>query len=738
MQIRPLLLVVAAVVLAPAFLAASIAVEKVRDGARNAALKGLRETVRATSLLVDGEVQRALGALGALGDSPHLATGDLPRFYEQALHANQPPDVWTVLLDAEGRQILNTALPFSAPLPQRPEAAKEVAQTLASGKPLITDLSVGLATGKLLTMIYVPAKASPRHVVAQSFSVAHWKRTALQPREGADLTVGVIDRAGRFIARNRKTDAMLGKSARPELVAAATASDEGLIRHKTLEGIESYDAFAHSALTGWTVAVAMPVATIEAAANQAVMWLAAGVASAMAIALAASLWFGRKFVESIEQAMAAARMLGHGEVPVVRATSLQEVDALNESLVQAGRILAAEKASREALETERARLLTNEISAKEQAQAENAAKDRFLALLGHELRNPLAAINGATEILLRSGPDANGFERYMGMIKRQNLHLTRIVNDLLDVSRMLSGKIALESEPLDLAECVKACVDALCTTAAVGPSRIRLQTHEARIEGDPIRLEQIINNLLNNAIKFSPTGEPVDVKVYTRSGHAVLEVTDQGYGIDTELMSRIFEPFVQGPHLQGQVHSGLGIGLALVKQLVQLHGGDIAAHSQGHGHGSRFTVTLPMSSRKPVAPHASEAKAKASGGDRLRVLLVEDNPDAMEATAALLELMGYQVIEARNGGEALAAVSAGVPDIVLMDIGLPGRSGYQVAADIRAAMPTGQHLALIALSGYGQDLEPDGPQAVFDGFLIKPVDPGQLDELIAALRRKAA
>jgi signal transduction histidine kinase/CheY-like chemotaxis protein len=603
---------------------------------------------------------------------------------------------------------------------------------------VVTDLSVGAATGKLLTMIYVPAKASAGHVVAQSFAVDHWKRTALQPQGGTDLTVGVIDRTGRFIARNKKTDAMLGKSARPELVAAAAAADEGLIRHKTLEGVESYDAFTHSKLTGWTVAVAAPVDVIEAAANQAVMWLAAGVAIAMAVALAASLWFGRKFAQAIDEAMADAGALGHGEVPKVRTTSLREVNALNGSLVQAGRILAAEKASREALETERARLLTNEISAKEQAQAENAAKDRFLAMLGHELRNPLAAINGAAEILLRSGPHAPDFERYMGMIRRQNLHLTRIVNDLLDVSRMLSGKISLESGPLDLTECVKTCVDALSTTGVAGPSQITLQAEPVWTVGDATRMEQIVNNLLNNAIKFSPAGSPVDVKVYRHGEHAVLEVVDRGFGIDADLMSRIFEPFVQGPHLRGQVHSGLGIGLALVKQLVQLHGGDIVVHSQGHGHGSRFTVSLPASAPQIIEPQFLGRKSRPPCGDQLRVLLVEDNPDAMEATAALLELMGYEVSQASNGAEALASVRADAPDIVLMDIGLPGRSGYQVAEDIRAALPAGQRLSLIALSGYGQDHEVGGPHDLFDGFLIKPVDPGELDELIAVQRRTAA
>ncbi|MGC4062931.1 MAG: ATP-binding protein [Aquabacterium sp.] len=730
MRIRPLLFIIATLVLAPAFLAAAIAVQKVREGERRAALEGLRETVRATSLLIDGEVQRSLGALNALGDSPYLATGDLRLFYAQASRINQPPDVWSLLLDANGQQLLNTALPFDTPLPP-PRAKTRVQKVLNTGQPLVTDLIVGPATGKLLTTIYVPAKASSNHVVAQAFSVEHWKRTALQPHGRSDLTIGVIDRAGKFIARSKQSDVMLGKPARPELVAAAAASEEGLIRHKTLEGTDSYDAFTHSKLTGWTIAVAAPVSSIEASANQAVMWLIAGVGSALALALAATLFFGRQFVELIDTLTTAAQSLGQGEVPSVRKVALQEVNALSESLGQAGRVLATERASREVLEDERTQLLANEVTAKERAQAENAAKDRFLALLGHELRNPLAAINGATEVLLRCDPSKTDFGRYTGMIKRQNQHLTRIVNDLLEVSRMLSGRIALACEPLNLAECVRACVEALCATGSVAPGQIRLRSEEVWTHGDPIRMEQIINNLLGNAIKFSVDKQPIEVLVYQFGERAVLEVIDNGLGIDADLMPHIFEPFVQGPHFKGQLYSGLGIGLALVHQLVALHHGEIVAQSEGNGCGARFVVTLPLSlvSKPSLAPHLNPAVNAPE--PQHRVLLVEDNPDAMEATGALLELLGYSFVGARDGIEALEIVRSDPPDIVLMDIGLPGKDGYQVTQEIRA-MSLKRHLPVIALSGYSQDLVDSRSQTVFDACLIKPVGPGELAEAISA------
>lgn len=750
MQVRPLLLLVCASILAPVFLAAVVAVEKVREGERQAAIRGLRETVRATSLLVDGEIQRSMGVLSALGDSAHLKGGDLPGFYKEAARLNRMPDVWTLLLDGHGRQVLNTIVPYGTP-PPPPVAQERVRQVLNTQQPLVTDLIVGPVTKKLLTTLYMPAASdgNNRYVVAQAFSVDHWKKVTLLPQGRSDLTIAVIDRQGRFIARSKKSNELLGKQARPELVAAAAASDEGLIRHKTLEGTDSYDAFVHSKLTGWTIAVAAPVDSIEASATQAVLWLVAGVGTALALAAGAAVFFGRQFAEAIDTATLAARSLRDGVTPVVPRTLLQEVNTLNESLVHAGHVLATEKASRESLEAERTQLLANETAARERAQAENAAKDKFLALLGHELRNPLAAINGATEVLIRRASDPAVLERYLGMIKRQSRHLIHIVNDLLDVSRMLSGKIALDTRPLNLADSVRSCVDAMrtsssATSGASGTTgvtercRIELHAGDVWIHGDPTRVEQILNNLLSNALKFSTPDGLIDVKVYASGEQeAVIVLTDSGAGISPELLPHIFEPFVQGPALAGQVHSGLGIGLALVKQLVELHHGSIHASSAGAGLGCTFLMRFPRieppSSPVPHAQVLPQAHVQApSAASGRRVLLVEDNPDAMQSTTEMLALLGYQVTQARDGDEALAAIAASLPDVVLMDIGLPGRSGHQVAAEVRA-MPHAARLPLIALTGYGHEGRGLGQApAGFDAVLIKPVEPATLTQALEA------
>ena len=293
-RIRSILLLLTGVVLAPGFLAAAVAIEKVRDAQRESALRGLTETVRATALLVDGQLQRSIGALTALGNSPSIQTANDRAFYQEAAALDAPPDVWTMLLDKSGKQRINTRVPFGTQLPP-PVAQERVAQALATQRPVVSDLIVGPVSKKLLTTVYVPAKADPfgQFVVAQAFSVDHWKKTALQPQGRDRWIVGVIDHQGRFISRSHGSDQMLGRQARPELVAAAAASHDGLIRHATLEGVDSYDAFTHSDLTGWTIAIAAPVTSIENSATQAVRWLLAGGITALAFAVIGALGLSR-------------------------------------------------------------------------------------------------------------------------------------------------------------------------------------------------------------------------------------------------------------------------------------------------------------------------------------------------------------------------------------------------------------------------------------------------------------
>ena len=735
MRIRTLLVLMAAAVLLPVVLASVIALEKIRDGERTAALRGLQETVRATALIVDRETQGSLSVLKALSNSEHLRTANFRGFYDQAAALDLKPDVWTALLDDQGQQLANTLVPFGSPLP--PAVARErVARVLATGKPMVTDVILSPITQRMLTTIYVPAKVpgGKSYVVAQAISVDHWRQVTLHQQIPADWIVALIDRQGKFIARSHNGVELVGRPARPELVAAAGGAERGALRHSTLEGIDSYDAFDHSELTGWTVAVAAPTELVDGPARRAMLLALAGLGLAVLAAIIAAAAFGQRFIRAIESAGRAAVALGKGERPVPRATALVEVDALNRALVDAGELLDAERRSRQAAEAERERLLASEMSAREAGQAQNVAKDQFLAMLGHELRNPLAAISGAISLLEVGGIEPERAGRYQDIIRRQNRHLAHIINDLLDVSRLMAGKITLERYPLNLADCVASCVEALRATERAIGLRIVVRAVPVWVNGDAVRIEQILNNLITNALKFSPAGGEVQVEVREDGERAVVTVQDFGAGMDEVLLPQVFEPFFQGPQPANRTQSGLGIGLALVRQLARLHGGDVDAASAGRGEGSRFSLWLPrIDAPLGEAPHAGPPVAS-----RRTLVYAEDNEDARAAMAELLRSYDYEVVEVPDGKSVLAAVLAAQPDAVLLDIGLPDIDGYEVARRLRAN-PATRFVPLIALTGYGQQRDKEAAaSAGFDLHLVKPVEPSRVVEAVEEVLAKSA
>jgi signal transduction histidine kinase/ActR/RegA family two-component response regulator len=729
MRLRTLLLIVTGLVIVPGFLAAAIAVWLLQDAARDAATRELEEAVRSTALLVDGEVKQSLGTMRALGLSAHLEAGDFDKFYEEAKAVNQPPDMWTLLLDDTGRQILNTSVPMGSPAPSR-MARERVAEVIAGRSLYASDIFTGPLSGKKVTTLYWPVRtrSGKDYVLAQAFAVGHWKRAVIDPVDRPVITVAVIDKAGRFIARNKNADGLIGEPARPELVAAARSAADGTIRHKTLEGVDAYDSFAHSQQTGWTVAVATPVSVVDAAATRAVMWLATGVGLALFAAIGAALHLGRRFIASVDVASLQASRIGRGDdMPVaIPKNTIKEIQTLHHALARAARVVEAERRSRSAVESERHRLFLAEQSLRESAEAENAAKDKYLAMLGHELRNPLAAISAAAEVLIRRQDDGREVGRFAAVIQRQSGHLTQVVDDLLDVARMMAGKVDLHTGAIDLGHCVSDCVDDLRRTPMALQHPIAVQAQKVWVQADAVRLEQIVINLVTNAVKYSAPGAPVSITVRDAGARAELEVMDAGIGIHDELMPRIFQPFVQGPARPGSLASGLGIGLALVDQLVALHGGTVSAANNRPGPGCTFTVSLPkVDAPAPAAESPAPGPAKA-----LTILLVEDNLDAMEAMRALLEMEGCSVAGAADGEAALRCAESGAFDAVVLDIGLPGRDGHEVAADLRRRF--GAALRIIALSGYGHAANKASGAGLFDAYLTKPVDP---DRLLAALEK---
>ncbi len=373
--------------------------------------------------------------------------------------------------------------------------------------------------------------------------------------------------------------------------------------------------------------------------------------------------------------------------------------------------------------------------AEEALREANRRKDEFLAMLSHELRNPLAPIRNSLYILERAEPGGAQASRAQAVIERQVQHMTRLIDDLLDVTRISRGKIRLQRERLELNGLVRRVADdhrEQFTRNGVA-LEVAICDEPLHVEGDPTRLAQVVGNLLQNAAKFTPRGGRARLSLRrSAEGSALVQVRDDGAGIAPETLSELFEPFVQAETSLDRSHGGLGLGLALAKNLVELHGGEVRAASPGLGQGAEFTVCLPLAPAAE-AKQGPASQATVTGGAR-RVLLIEDNVDAAETLREALELGGHRVEVALTGPEGLAKARALKPEVVLCDIGLPQLDGYAVARAIRSD-PELRSAQLVALSGYAlpEDVQ-RSREAGFDKHMVKPPDMGALQALLAGER----
>jgi PAS domain S-box-containing protein len=357
-------------------------------------------------------------------------------------------------------------------------------------------------------------------------------------------------------------------------------------------------------------------------------------------------------------------------------------------------------------------------------------KDEFLATLSHELRNPLAALTSSAHVLKVAGPGSLPAIESRAVIERQTMQLTRLVDDLLDLSSITVGKMSLRRESFDLGDLAEKVLGAWRETGRLERLRVALDAAQVWVEADRARMEQVLSNLLDNAVKFTAPGKGVRVSARAEGDHAVLEVSDEGQGIDASELGRIFELFVQGDPDPGRSKGGMGIGLALAKRLVEMHGGTISAASKGIGRGATFAVRLPLAARPEVA--SAPGRARPGRGGR-RVLIIEDNDDARETLQRALELNGHQVRAARDGSSGIAAAGEQRPDVALIDIALPDFDGYEVARRLRAR-DADRRIRLIAITGYGQESDRRRAlEAGFDVHLTKPVSYERLKQIIGGL-----
>jgi signal transduction histidine kinase len=422
----------------------------------------------------------------------------------------------------------------------------------------------------------------------------------------------------------------------------------------------------------------------------------------------------------------------------LQAEKTRELEALNRILQRANSEL--EQANR---------TLQNEVA--ERARVERALKeadrhkDEFLAMLAHELRNPLAPILNAVQLMRRKPLVDPQMTWSREVIERQLGHLTRLVDDLLDVSRITRGKINLTREPVDVASLISRAVETVQPLMLEQDHQLTVDVPKATISvyGDPLRLTQVLGNVLANAAKYTEPAGRIGIIVRQLTDTVEIRIRDNGIGIPAELLPKIFDMFTQLQAEMGRAQSGLGIGLALVRRLLEMHGGTVTAFSEGHGLGSEFSITLPTIVGD-AARMAAGADIPVGGGtagsgsadttettsSRLRILVADDNADALESLATLLELGGHEVFSAANGALALEAAERHKPDVALLDIGMPKLDGYEVARRIRA-QPWGRRMTLVALTGWGQDSDRRrSGEAGFDSHLVKPLDLDKLTELL--------
>jgi signal transduction histidine kinase len=384
---------------------------------------------------------------------------------------------------------------------------------------------------------------------------------------------------------------------------------------------------------------------------------------------------------------------------------------------------------------ENARLLEETRRTAEALKEADRRKDEFLATLAHELRNPLAPLaNGLQVLKLAPSPDA--VARSVDMMGRQLGHLVRLVDDLLDISRVTSGKVRLRLEAVDLRAAVEAAVETSRPQVEAGGHAlaVRLPDEPLPLHADPTRVAQVVANLLTNAAKYTPEGGRIEVAAGREGGRAVVRVTDTGMGIPPDMLPRVFDLFTQvGKHLE-RSQGGLGIGLALVKKLVEMHGGEVTADSPGPGRGSTFTVRLPLAAAGSAEPKEGGGAADTGApAHARRVLVVDDNQDAAESLAMLLGLHGHQTTVAHTGPAAIEAAKSFRPEVVFLDIGLPGMNGYEVARALRADASHADSV-FVALTGWGTDDDRRrSREAGFDHHLTKPVEIAQLEGLLTAI-----
>ena len=674
----------------------------------------LLDQARALSSAVDAELDGSIATLASLARAPSMGAGDLRTFYDIAREevTLQPEWLAVTMSDATGKILFRTTRPYGEPAGQATDP-ESLSQLLAVQKPLVGHVARG-QRGMVAFPVRVPIRDEAGRLYALTAVIKPDRilNVLKRQRVAPDSVIAVIDAYGSIVARSKNHDQRVAGPPSPALAQLMQgAAPEGVGNTVNGEGDKLVSVFTRVSHYGWTVAVGVPQPAIGAASLRGIGLYAWGLGASLLACIGLATLLSNRIARSFANLQQGAAALGAGKAVAVPPSRIRELD-------QMGRALDSAASQHAAYEQERSRLLASLQEALAASRDASLVKDEFLAVLGHELRNPLSPIVASLDLMDLRAESASQRERTI--MRRQVNHLKRLVDDLLDVSRITSGKMQLEMRPLNLAEVVRHAAssrpDAQVSVAAADA---------VWVNGDESRLAQVLNNLLSNAERFG--AGKIGVSLSSRGDTARLEVSDGGIGMDPELLARVFEPFYQAPQQVARSTGGLGLGLAIVRKIVELHGGRVSAHSEGLGSGSRFVVELPLAAAQAPAPEP-EVRQPAAGK---QVLVVDDNVDAATMTALILEQFGHEVRVAHSAAEALDTLRHYRPAVAILDIGLPDMDGYALAAAIRR---TGAAPRLVALTGYGQKTDVERASgAGFDLHLTKPATLDDLERAVAGM-----
>ncbi|RZT10636.1 Signal transduction histidine kinase [Duganella sp. CF402] len=724
-SLRSRLVLLVLLAIAPITVMTLINGQRERDHAVETAQENLQ---RLTNLAAANEAQLIAGARQMLRDMAGVPgiTGDAAectRLMANLLRQN--PDYSNLGLIQLNGDVSCSAVPFSTPvnLADRSHFRRAVH--------LRRFVAGGYVFGRViqkhtvnLTYPVLDDEQRVKAVVFASLDLSRLDRFVADIQLPPDSLLLTADSEGKIISRKPDPDNWYGKQVAPEMRNAMAAEPGKPVLLTGPDGVERLHRFArvgNNGLTDYTVTIGIPVEQITANARHDQMLDWAALAATIGLALAAAWFVGDVLVlRRVKRLANTANSIASGALDARTGISYGK-----EEISELAHALDAMAAALQDKERQHQR-------AENQLREADRRKDEFLAMLAHELRNPLAPISAGAQLLQAGHASEPVVQRTAAIIVRQVHHMTRLVDDLLDVSRVTRGLVTLARAPLDARDIVADAVEQAepLMKARQHHFEVALPPFALMVTGDHKRLVQVLVNVLNNAAKYTPSGGIIKLAARFSGDHVVLVVSDNGIGMSAELRSHVFDLFAQAERHADRSQGGLGLGLALVKSLVELHGGSVAADSAGEQKGSTFTITLPAT--RQAAPPTQPGQP-ATPSHQLRVLVVDDNVDAAQTLQLLLETAGHRVITAHSAVDALEAAQAHAPQLCLLDIGLPGISGYELVRALRS-LPATAGATMVAITGYGRREDREQARAAgFDEYFVKPVDVDALLALIAGL-----